>query len=284
MAPGRLAVLPALTVGPAVGEAVVLRSLHFRSALPLAAQVTAPAPFGVFHDLRWLIVYHDSWWGLISELAAAIALRGLLDAAIVGAAWPPGLPRPGFIRRLRTSASFTAIALLVLSPWAAVAFAASETALSCGWELRGMFAVIRLTSSIHSSPDEPFIRSLLDHAPRYRDGMLCLVPGARTIAFLPTAAAAVVPPGQLSEVPVIELPGVHASLLGRPDVQQRIQRFLTGHQAGTAPRPYFPIIQRAASAWQAPALPLALNPAWHAIHLPDPAFGGNGCAAFAPPG
>lgn len=101
------------------------------------------------------------------------------------------------------------------------------------------------------------------------------------VAFLPTVSAAVVPPGAVSHIPTIELPGLHAALLGRPSVQERMQRFLMGQKAGNAPGLYYPIIQKASSAWEAPALALSLNPVWHAQGLPDTAFGDDGCVAAA---
>ena len=30
-------------------------------SIAIAPQITAPAPFSAFHDLRWLLVYHPSW-------------------------------------------------------------------------------------------------------------------------------------------------------------------------------------------------------------------------------
>jgi len=59
-----------------------------------------------------------------------VLVRGLLSAAIVHLVWPPAAPRPGFRTTLRRSAAFTTIALVLLSPWAVVARAGSETPLS----------------------------------------------------------------------------------------------------------------------------------------------------------
>ena len=58
---GRLPLLVGLTAGPATVEAAVLAGTGDHSSLALAPQVTAPNPFGIFHDLRWIFVYHDSW-------------------------------------------------------------------------------------------------------------------------------------------------------------------------------------------------------------------------------
>lgn len=537
MARTRLLWLLLLTTVPVVVEALVLRSLGFGSAIGLAPQATAPAPFGMFHDLRWVQVYHDSWWSFAVESVAAIVLRGLLTATVVWLAWPEDAPRRTWVSIARLNLAFSALVYVVLSPWAAVAVAASDTSLywflvgevvpllflslvlqrggivadwwrgmpsareaawavvvfaaltvaallvysvpgwwqvplagvaglanaglwrvlvrlavrsrpvlrwlpagplavvvsagalllmgqfstvggasartppprldrlsrghqqliyvagygsalsgaatagpesdaspvlrysyrgvdghgnplpyrptdtyqslgtsarvlarqvavahrrtgrpvalvaqsegtlvvrtylarfphravtdvvllspliqpgrvyfpppdagsgwgiATGWLLREMFAVVRATSGTHTNPDEPFVRSVVRHAPFYRTSMLCPVPGVRTIAFVPFTEAAVTPPDNVMGVPVIELPGLHAGLLGEPNVQRRIVAFLGGHRPGSRPGLGYTVLQRAAGAWQAPALALGLNPVWHADHRPDPAFG-----------
>ena len=48
----------------AVVEALLVNAFAPTSSLGLATQITAPPPFGVFHDLRWIVVYHESWFGL----------------------------------------------------------------------------------------------------------------------------------------------------------------------------------------------------------------------------
>jgi hypothetical protein len=53
--------LLALTVASSVVEAALLWVFGVTSALALAPQASAPAPFATFHDLRFLFVYHDSW-------------------------------------------------------------------------------------------------------------------------------------------------------------------------------------------------------------------------------
>ncbi|MFU8872687.1 hypothetical protein [Micromonospora sp. SL4-19] len=78
-------------------------------------------------------------------------------------------------------------------------------------------------------------------------------------------------------MPLVELVGVHASLIDRRDVQQEIIDFLRGHPTGRRPGPYFPVLERAAMAWQVPALALSINPAWSEEKQPDVAFGDDGC-------
>jgi hypothetical protein len=537
-----MVLLVLLTTLPVLVEALVLRLVGFTSVLGLAAQITAPSPFGMFHDLRWVQVYHDSWWAFAWESVAAIVMRSLLTAGVVSLAWTGGAPQRSWLYVARMNLAFNALVYVVLSPWAAVAVAASDTSLfwfllgelaplvflslvlqrggivadwwrhmpslheagwalasfvvltldamaiystpgwwavpvaaaagtvnavlwrglvcaaiearpnrwivpagplavaisagallamgqfstiggaiaqtapahvdllaeggvrqlvvyvagydsalddaattahhngpsvvhysyrgldqdggplpygpsathqslstsaallaeqvetahrrtgrdialvaqsegtlvvrtyladfphqavdavvllsplvqpgrvyfpqpqagsgwgiATGWLLRGMFAVVRATSHSRVSPDEPFVRSVLDQAPAYRGQVLCPVPGVRVIAFVPFTEAAVSPPDQFGGVPVIELPGLHAGLLGEPDVQRRIIAFLRGRSPDSQPGPGYAVIQRAAGAWQAPALALGVNPSWHATSQQDPTFGQPPC-------
>lgn len=162
--------------------------------------------------------------------------------------------------------------------------ASSGWGIATGWLLREMFDVVRATSNSKVSPDDPFVRSILDNAPAYRGMILCPVPGVREIAFVPFSEAAVTPPQSATAgIPVVELPGIHAGLLGEPDVQQHMIAFLRGQPAGSSPGPGYAVIQRAAVAWQAPALALGINPAWHADHEPDPTFGQTPCRPTASP-
>ena len=95
----------------------------------LVAQVSAPSPWGEFHDLRWLLVLHNSWLTLALELAGAWAARSLLNAMIVVEAWP-GTDRPSLARQLRRTVPFTLGSSLVLLPWAVIAFEVSVIPIS----------------------------------------------------------------------------------------------------------------------------------------------------------
>ena len=66
----------------AVVEAILVSAFAPTSSLGLATQVSAPPPFGVFHDLRWIVVYHQSWIGLAGELLAFLVIRSLLTARV----------------------------------------------------------------------------------------------------------------------------------------------------------------------------------------------------------
>ena len=114
--------LIALCSGAGALEAALLVSLGGQSGLGLAPQVNPVAPFGVFHDLRWLIVYHNSWPGFLAEAAALLFARGLLTALTVREAWPEDLPRPSPRVLLTRSVAFTFIAAVLLMPWTILLF------------------------------------------------------------------------------------------------------------------------------------------------------------------
>ena len=75
-------------------EALILGMIGAAGAQALAPQASAPAPFGVFHDLRWLLVFHPSWHAFALELAALIAVRSTITALLLRAAWPIGKDPP----------------------------------------------------------------------------------------------------------------------------------------------------------------------------------------------
>src|SRR5579871_6087321 len=92
--PRRLLFAALVTLPPAV-EAGSLHGVGFGSAVELAAQASTTGPLGVFHDLRWIAVYHDSWLLFVVELLVAFAARTALGTGLVALAWPRGVPRPG---------------------------------------------------------------------------------------------------------------------------------------------------------------------------------------------
>ena len=75
--------LIAWTVGLALVETVIVWIAAPRAGLALAPQVSAPAPYDVFHDLRWLLVYHESWLGFVAEVFVFVAFRAGATFAIV---------------------------------------------------------------------------------------------------------------------------------------------------------------------------------------------------------
>lgn len=115
----------------ATAEAVGLYLPGFTSALPLAPQVAAPPPFGAYHDLRFVFTFSSSWFSFAWQLAALLAFRTLVTAVCAVLAWPDDVPRPAPAALLARTALGTMLAIVVLSPWATLAFASS--AVSYSW-------------------------------------------------------------------------------------------------------------------------------------------------------
>jgi hypothetical protein len=105
-------------------EVVIVWSTGLHSGLAIAPQITAPEPFGAFHDLRWLLVYHWSWVSFVVEAIAALAFRTAVVTIMVRAAWPrDDVHRPSLARTIRHAAGFVVAADLLLAPFAALLFA-----------------------------------------------------------------------------------------------------------------------------------------------------------------
>ncbi|MER7459299.1 hypothetical protein [Micromonospora sp. NPDC126480] len=147
-----------------------------------------------------------------------------------------------------------------------------------GWELRGIAAVTNLFKEVDTEPDEPFIRSVIVEAPFYRNRILCPVPGVRMIAFLPLVGAAEAPPGEYTQIPVVEVPALHGGLLDRSDVYDQAIAFLSGEPVDQ-PLGIYEVLQRLSAAWQAPPLVLDVNPLWSTGREGDPALTGRICEA-----
>jgi hypothetical protein len=108
----------ALIIGPKTGAS-------------LGPQLSAPPPFDVFHDLRWISVYHNSWATLALELIAMVVLRSAYVAWILQRTWPraSGAP-PSLLAAARRTAVFYALCAVLLSPWVALLFGLAVTHLS----------------------------------------------------------------------------------------------------------------------------------------------------------
>src|SRR5262245_62268607 len=109
--------LVAVAVGLALGELAIVSLLGPQTALAGAPQVSAPAPFDVFHDLRWLAVYVPSWLVFAVALAVFFAARTAVTAVMVANAWPTAVRRPDRRELVRRAAWSTAILTLILVPW-----------------------------------------------------------------------------------------------------------------------------------------------------------------------
>ncbi len=97
----------------------MLIAVGLRGSVPLAPGVTAPAPYGVYHDLRFLLTYHSSWAAFAVEAVAMLAWRSALDCGLIMLAWPAGQPRPAAGAILRRTAAFTLVSAVLMSPSAA---------------------------------------------------------------------------------------------------------------------------------------------------------------------
>jgi hypothetical protein len=111
--------LIALSAGAAMAEAALLGWLA-PPARSLAGQVTAVAPLAVFHDLRWMYGYNQSWLGFAALLAAVLAIRSALNTALARLAWPRDWPAPSLRDMFWSATGLTAAACLLLSPVAAL--------------------------------------------------------------------------------------------------------------------------------------------------------------------
>jgi hypothetical protein len=143
--------LATLCVGLVVFETLVLLHLDAGSALALAPQVAAPAPWGVFHDDRWLLAYAGSWPALVGGGILLVAARGALTAAMVKAAWPKNAEPLPWRKALTRGCSSTAVAALLLSPCASLLVAFSLAPISDLW-LAAIPAALGIAIFVHHGP------------------------------------------------------------------------------------------------------------------------------------
>lgn len=122
--------LIAICAGLPLAETIVLWAVGLSGDLGIAPQISGPPPFDVFHDLRWLLVFHRSWLGFALGLAVLLVARSLITGLIVREAWPEHLDRPSFATAWRTSLLFTITAVLLMAPWALLLFGLAVVPLS----------------------------------------------------------------------------------------------------------------------------------------------------------
>jgi hypothetical protein len=87
-----MAVLAALSIFLVLGETLALLAAGAGPALALAPQAAATAPFGIFHDERWLLVYAGSWPVVAFGAVGIVVTRGALTGIMVKLAWPESAP------------------------------------------------------------------------------------------------------------------------------------------------------------------------------------------------
>jgi hypothetical protein len=135
--------LIAFAAGCAAAEAALLCGVA-PAARALAAQVSAVPPLAVFHDLRWLFGYQQSWPTFALLLAGLIVARSALNAVLVLLAWPGDRPRPTARAALGAAISLTMVACLLLSP--IVALSVGVAIMPFSWPYLGALVVMLLIS------------------------------------------------------------------------------------------------------------------------------------------
>jgi len=128
-----------VAVGGAVAEGGLL-TLLAPAARPVAPQVTAVPSIAAYHDLRWLFTDSQSWVWFAGLFAAVLILRSALDVALLRLAWPGELPPPRLSRSFASCATLTALAWLLLTPAATLAFGVAVLPFS--WPFLAAFPIM----------------------------------------------------------------------------------------------------------------------------------------------
>jgi hypothetical protein len=123
--------LVAVCAGLVVLEAVLVSWLGPHGAVALAPQVTAPEPFGIVHDLRWLAVFHRSWATFAAEAGAFLVFRTGLVVLLVRLAWSGDERAPTLPTLLRVAGRFVITVAVLSAVWVTVMFALGVVSL--GW-------------------------------------------------------------------------------------------------------------------------------------------------------
>jgi hypothetical protein len=128
-----------VAVGGAVAEGGLL-TLVAPAARSVAPQVTALPSVAAYHDLRWLFTDSQSWLWFAGLVAALLIVRSALDVALLRLAWPRGLPAPSLRRSFASCAALTALAWLLLTPAATLAFGVAVIPFS--WPFLAAFPIM----------------------------------------------------------------------------------------------------------------------------------------------
>ena len=111
-----------LCAGLNVAESALVLGIDKSDAPSLATQASAIAPFGAFHDLRWVSVYQDSWLTFALELVAMLLIRGFITAVCVRWAWPATSPSPSLVTGFGQGILATAVSAFFVAPCVALLF------------------------------------------------------------------------------------------------------------------------------------------------------------------
>ena len=149
----RLALLATLSVALVLGEALTLLAVGAGSTLALAPQAAALAPFGIFHDERWLLVYAGSWPVVIAGGVGIVAARGALTGVMVKLAWPDTAPPLPWRKALLRGWWSTLIAGVLLSLCASLLVAFDMAPISDLW-LVAVPTAIGMALFVHHGPVE----------------------------------------------------------------------------------------------------------------------------------
>jgi hypothetical protein len=177
-------------VGGSVAEGGLL-TLVAPAARSMAPQVSALPSIAAYHDLRWLFTDSQSWLWFAGLVAALLIVRSVLDAALLRLAWPRGVPPPPLGRSLASCAALTALAWLLLTPAATLAFGVALIPFS--WPFLAGFPIMLgiVLALSHGGAFEAWWRRL----PPVRSvgwllgSFLALTAAGAVIAHLPGAAA-----------------------------------------------------------------------------------------------
>src|SRR5262245_18304238 len=193
-------VLVAVAVGLAVVELAIVNLLGPHTALASAPQVSAPAPYDVFHDLRWIAVYVPSWFAFVVALAGFIVARTAVTAVLVANAWPAAVARPEMRELLRRAAWSTAILVLILVPWVVMLFASAVFSLSYLW-IVAVPVVVMISLVVHQS-------AITTQWWRLRPRWSSIGPILVTFAVLTVCGALIAAGGPWFRLPLVVVSGV----------------------------------------------------------------------------
>ena len=117
-----------------------LLTLLAPAARPVAPQVTSVPSLAAYHDLRWLFTDSQSWLWFAGLVAVVLIVRSALDVALLRLAWPGELPAPRLSRSFASCAALTALAWLLLTPAATLAFGVAVLPFS--WPFLAAFPIM----------------------------------------------------------------------------------------------------------------------------------------------
>ncbi len=132
--------------GGAVAEAGLL-TLVAPGARAVAPQFSALPVLAAYHDLRWLFADTQSWLWFAGVVTAVLLARSAMDVALLRLAWPREAGPPALGRAFASCLALTALAWLMLSPAATLAFGVAVLPFSWPF-LAAMPIVLGITAAL----------------------------------------------------------------------------------------------------------------------------------------